>query len=95
MLTLLPDHRRTQLPIEDQFFIRYFWKMRFPQSKIKFFSLWRMIRDGSLGIDEARWPEVAQTYADVNAMFGDVIKVTPTSKVVRVRSDDFSNSIAT
>jgi pyruvate carboxylase len=36
----------------------------------------------SLGIDEARWPEVAQTYADVNAMFGDVIKVTPTSKVV-------------
>jgi len=36
----------------------------------------------SLGIDEARWPEVAQTYADVNEMFGDVIKVTPTSKVV-------------
>ncbi|HVO46211.1 MAG TPA: pyruvate carboxylase [Steroidobacteraceae bacterium] len=36
----------------------------------------------SLGIDEARWPEVAQTYADVNAMFGDIIKVTPTSKVV-------------
>jgi pyruvate carboxylase len=36
----------------------------------------------SLGIDESRWPEVAQTYADVNQMFGDVIKVTPTSKVV-------------
>jgi len=36
----------------------------------------------SLGIDESRWPEVAQTYADVNAMFGDIIKVTPTSKVV-------------
>jgi pyruvate carboxylase len=36
----------------------------------------------SLGIDEARWPEVAQTYADVNEMFGDIIKVTPTSKVV-------------
>jgi len=36
----------------------------------------------SLGIDDARWPEVAQTYADVNAMFGDIIKVTPTSKVV-------------
>jgi len=36
----------------------------------------------SLGIDEARWPEVAQTYADVNLMFGDVVKVTPTSKVV-------------
>jgi len=35
----------------------------------------------SLGI-EARWPEVAQAYRDVNDMFGDVIKVTPTSKVV-------------
>jgi pyruvate carboxylase len=35
-----------------------------------------------LGIDEARWPEVAAAYADVNAMFGDIIKVTPTSKVV-------------
>jgi len=30
----------------------------------------------------ARWPEVASAYADVNRMFGDVIKVTPTSKVV-------------
>jgi pyruvate carboxylase len=36
----------------------------------------------SLGIDDARWPEVAQTYTDVNAMFGNIIKVTPTSKVV-------------
>jgi pyruvate carboxylase len=36
----------------------------------------------ALGIDEARWPEVARTYADVNAMFGDIIKVTPTSKAV-------------
>ncbi len=36
----------------------------------------------SLGIDAPRWPEVAQAYADVNAMFGDVVKVTPTSKVV-------------
>jgi pyruvate carboxylase len=36
----------------------------------------------SLGIDDARWPEVAQTYTDVNMMFGDIIKVTPTSKVV-------------
>jgi pyruvate carboxylase len=36
----------------------------------------------SLGIDDVRWPEVAQTYADVNLMFGDIIKVTPTSKVV-------------
>jgi len=36
----------------------------------------------SLGIDATRWPEVAQAYADVNAMFGDVVKVTPTSKVV-------------
>jgi pyruvate carboxylase len=36
----------------------------------------------SLGIDDARWPEVAQTYADVNEMFGDIVKVTPSSKVV-------------
>jgi pyruvate carboxylase len=36
----------------------------------------------SLGIDDARWPEVAQAYAKVNEMFGDIVKVTPTSKVV-------------
>ncbi|MGH8138903.1 MAG: pyruvate carboxylase [Steroidobacteraceae bacterium] len=36
----------------------------------------------SLGIDDVRWPEVAQTYSDVNALFGDIVKVTPTSKVV-------------
>jgi len=36
----------------------------------------------SLGIDDARWPEVAHAYAQVNDMFGDIIKVTPTSKVV-------------
>ncbi len=35
----------------------------------------------SLGL-ESRWHSVAQTYADVNAMFGDVVKVTPSSKVV-------------
>jgi hypothetical protein len=53
MLILLSDHRRSQLSIENQFFIQFFWKMLLPQSKIKFFSLWRMIRDGSLDIDEA------------------------------------------
>ncbi|MCP5267104.1 MAG: pyruvate carboxylase [Burkholderiaceae bacterium] len=31
---------------------------------------------------EHRWPEVAQAYADVNRLFGDIVKVTPTSKVV-------------
>jgi pyruvate carboxylase len=36
----------------------------------------------ALGIDDTRWPEVARTYADVNDMFGDIVKVTPTSKVV-------------
>jgi len=36
----------------------------------------------ALGIDEARWPEVARTYAVVNELFGDIIKVTPTSKAV-------------
>jgi pyruvate carboxylase len=35
----------------------------------------------SLGLKE-RWPEVGRTYALVNAMFGDIVKVTPTSKVV-------------
>jgi len=36
----------------------------------------------SLGIDAHRWPEVAQAYAAVNEMFGDIVKVTPSSKVV-------------
>jgi len=35
----------------------------------------------SMGLDH-HWPEIANTYAAVNQMFGDVIKVTPTSKVV-------------
>ncbi|MCX7300581.1 MAG: pyruvate carboxylase [Rhodobacterales bacterium] len=35
----------------------------------------------SLGLEE-RWHEVAQAYADVNMMFGDIVKVTPSSKVV-------------
>ncbi|MCF6302110.1 MAG: biotin/lipoyl-binding protein, partial [Devosiaceae bacterium] len=35
----------------------------------------------SLGL-QRRWHEVAQTYADVNQMFGDIVKVTPSSKVV-------------
>src|SRR5207302_589372 len=34
------------------------------------------------GIDDARWPEVAAAYADVNDLLGDIVKVTPTSKVV-------------
>ncbi len=35
----------------------------------------------SLGL-ETRWHEVAKRYSDVNAMFGDIVKVTPSSKVV-------------
>src|SRR5205085_2554346 len=35
----------------------------------------------ALGL-EGRWPEVCRLYAEVNRMFGDIIKVTPTSKVV-------------
>ena len=35
----------------------------------------------SLGLEE-RWHEVAETYASVNRMFGDIVKVTPSSKVV-------------
>ena len=28
-----------------------------------------------------KWPEIAKTYADVNHIFGDIVKVTPSSKV--------------
>ncbi len=35
----------------------------------------------SMGLG-ARWPEVARMYADVNFAFGDIVKVTPSSKVV-------------
>ncbi|MGF1581759.1 MAG: pyruvate carboxylase [Gemmataceae bacterium] len=35
----------------------------------------------ALGVGD-RWPEVCRAYAKVNMMFGDIIKVTPTSKVV-------------
>lgn len=35
----------------------------------------------SLGIEE-RWSEISDAYAQVNLMFGDIVKVTPTSKVV-------------
>jgi pyruvate carboxylase len=35
----------------------------------------------SLGL-AARWPEVEKAYAQVNRLFGDIVKVTPTSKVV-------------
>jgi pyruvate carboxylase len=29
-----------------------------------------------------RWPQITRTYAGVNQLFGDIVKVTPTSKVV-------------
>ena len=35
----------------------------------------------SMGLGE-RWHELARTYADVNMAFGDIVKVTPSSKVV-------------
>ena len=35
----------------------------------------------SMGLEE-RWHEVAEMYAEVNQMFGDIVKVTPSSKVV-------------
>jgi pyruvate carboxylase len=35
----------------------------------------------SLGLGD-RWPDVCRMYAAVNLMFGDIVKVTPTSKVV-------------
>ena len=35
----------------------------------------------ALGLEE-RWHEVARAYSEVNQLFGDIVKVTPTSKVV-------------
>ena len=35
----------------------------------------------SLGLED-RWQEVSQAYADANMIFGDIVKVTPSSKVV-------------
>ena len=35
----------------------------------------------SMGLG-ARWHDIARTYADVNLAFGDIVKVTPSSKVV-------------
>src|SRR5690606_22367872 len=35
----------------------------------------------ALGL-ETKWHKVAQAYADANQMFGDIVKVTPSSKVV-------------
>jgi pyruvate carboxylase len=35
----------------------------------------------SMGLG-SRWPEIARMYADVNMAFGDIVKVTPSSKVV-------------
>jgi pyruvate carboxylase len=35
----------------------------------------------ALGL-EHRWTEVSRAYAEVNRLFGDIVKVTPTSKVV-------------
>jgi pyruvate carboxylase len=35
----------------------------------------------SMGLSQ-KWHEIARTYAEVNALFGDIVKVTPSSKVV-------------
>lgn len=35
----------------------------------------------SMGLEE-RWHDVAKAYADANMLFGDIVKVTPSSKVV-------------
>ncbi|MCC6860037.1 MAG: pyruvate carboxylase [Bryobacterales bacterium] len=35
----------------------------------------------SMGLG-GRWPEITRTYAEVNRAFGDIVKVTPSSKVV-------------
>jgi len=53
ILELLPAHRRSQLPIENQFFTQFFSKMCLPRSKIKFFALWQSVRDGSISFSDA------------------------------------------
>jgi pyruvate carboxylase len=41
------------------------------------------LREQARGLGlESRWSEVSKAYADVNRLFGDIVKVTPTSKVV-------------
>ncbi|GAB3674035.1 pyruvate carboxylase [Salinisphaera aquimarina] len=35
----------------------------------------------ALGLAD-RWPQISKAYAEVNQLFGDIVKVTPTSKVV-------------
>lgn len=35
----------------------------------------------SMGVSH-RWPEIARIYSEVNQLFGDIVKVTPSSKVV-------------
>ena len=53
LLPLLPAHRFSQLPIENQFFARFFDRMLLPKSRLKFFSLWQRVRDGSLNLSQA------------------------------------------
>jgi pyruvate carboxylase len=40
-----------------------------------------MVQANSVGVGD-RWHEVVRMYAGVNRLFGDIVKVTPTSKVV-------------
>ena len=41
------------------------------------------LREQARGMGLTRqWPEIARAYAQVNELFGDIVKVTPTSKVV-------------
>ncbi len=55
----------------------------------------------NLGL-ESKWPEICQAYAEANRLFGDIVKVTPSSKVVgdmalfmvtnRLTSDDIMSA---
>ncbi len=41
------------------------------------------LKEQAVGMGMAhRWPEIARAYADVNRLCGDIVKVTPSSKVV-------------
>lgn len=53
ILSLLPAHSISQLPIENQFFAAFYAKMLLRKSRLKFFSLWQKVRDGSLSTSDA------------------------------------------
>lgn len=78
ILELFPAQRHSNLPIENQFFIQFFYNMLFPDSKLKFFSLWRRIRSGSLSVGDAVTflPKRDMRMAELKAKHAEMAKKT-------------------